>query len=131
MPRRTAEPTASRLLVAYWLPAALCAAAVLFLGSRPNLKPPVSFPFVDKLLHMSEYGVLGILLTRAVRASWDAATPAALAALCLGVAIGTADEVHQAQVPGRSSDAFDLLADTAGLALAPFAMRAFTRARGR
>jgi len=128
---RTAEPTASRLLLAYWLPAAVCAAGVLFIGSRPNLKPPVEFPFVDKFGHAGMYGVLGVMLTRAMRASWDAAGPAALAALCIGVAIGTADELHQAHVPGRSSDAFDLLADTVGLALAPLAMRAVARVRGR
>jgi len=131
MGRRTAEPTAARLLVAFWLPAALYAAMVLFIGSRPNLKPPVDLPFADKLLHASEYAVLGVLLTRAVRASWNAAAPAMFAALCIGIAVGTADELNQAHVAGRSADAFDLAADTAGLGLGALALRAFTRERGR
>ena len=124
MGRRTADRSASNLLLSFWLPAVLYAAVVLFVGSLPNLHPPFSFSNSDKLMHVFEYLVLGLLLTRATRATWRAPVPAALLALCLGIAVGTTDEWHQASVPGRSSSAFDLMADTLGLALAPFALRA-------
>jgi VanZ family protein len=104
----------------------LYAVMVLLVGSLPNLQPPVSFSNADKLAHVLEYLGLGALLTRACRATWNA--PAApMAAICLGILVGTCDEWHQAFVPGRSSSGLDLLADTVGLGLAPLALRAFVR----
>src|SRR5437773_1090551 len=94
----TAERTVPRLLLHYWLPAAAYAAMVLFVGSRPNLRPPFSFDQADKVLHLMEYLGLGLFLTRAARATWVAAVPAALLALCLGILVGTYDELQQAHV---------------------------------
>ena len=127
MGRRTAERSIPNLLLSFWLPAVLCAAVVLFIGSRPNLKSPVSFFGADKVAHLGMYLGLGLLLTRACRATWTSRLPAALLALCLGIVVGTSDELNQAHVPGRSSSAFDLMADTVGLLLAPLIVRAFTR----
>lgn len=119
----------SQLLIKFWLPALLCAAGVLFVGSRPNLKPPISFSNSDKVAHVSEYMVLGLMLTRATMATWKAKVPAALLAVSLGLLVGTTDELTQAHVPGRSCSGFDLMADAVGLVLAPLAIRAFARAR--
>lgn len=127
MGRQTAERTVPRLLLRFWLPAAAYVAMVLFVGSRPNLRPPLSFENADKVLHILEYFGLGLFLTRAARATWVAAVPAALLALCVGILVGTCDELQQAHVPGRSASAFDLMADTVGLGLAPFVLRAFAR----
>ena len=127
MGRRAPERSISNLLLSFWLPAVLYAALVLFIGSRPNLRPPVSFLGADKVAHLGMYLVLGLLLTRAARATWKSPLPAALVALCLGLTVGTGDELNQAHVPGRSADAFDLMADTVGLVLAPLVVRAFTR----
>ena len=129
MGSRMARRSITQLLLGFWLPAILWTALVLFTGSRPHLRPPVSFAFSDKVAHICEYFVLGLLMTRAMRATWSARLPAALAALCLGLAIGTTDELTQAHVPGRTASAFDLIADAVGLALAPLAIRAFARAR--
>ena len=129
MGSRMANRSISQLLIGFWLPAVLCAALVLFVGSRPNLKPPLSFANSDKLAHIAEYMVLGLMLTRAVRASGPALLPSALVAVSLGILVGTTDELTQAHVPGRSCSGFDLLADAIGLALAPLAILAFTRAR--
>ena len=91
------------------------------------MRPPVSFFGADKVAHLGMYLVLGLLLTRAALASWKSALPATLLALCLGITVGTSDEMNQSHVPGRSADALDLIADTVGLALAPLVIRAFTR----
>ncbi len=127
MSLRTADRNLSSLLLRYWVPAAAYTALVLFIGSRPNLRPPVSFVQADKVLHALEYLGLGLLLMRAARASWGARVSAAWVALCFGIIVGTCDELQQAHVPGRSSSGFDLLADTIGVALAPLVMRAFAR----
>src|SRR5262245_24962770 len=124
---RTADRTFPIVMIRYWLPAIAYAALVLFIGSRPHLRPPVSFFGADKVMHGIEYLGLGLLLTRAARATWRARVPAALVALCLGIMVGTYDELQQAHVPGRSSSGFDLMADAVGVALAPLALRAFGR----
>jgi VanZ family protein len=127
MSLRTAERTLATLLLRFWLPAAAYAALVLFVGSRPHLRPPIAFAMSDKVMHALEYLGLGVLLMRAARATWGAKLPAALVALCLGIMIGTYDELQQAHVPGRSSSGFDLMADAVGVALAPLVIRAFVR----
>ena len=127
MGRRAPARSFSNLLLSFWTPAVLYAAMVLFIGSRPHLHPPVSFFGADKVAHVGMYLVLGLLLTRATRASIKSPMPAALLAICLGILVGTCDELNQSRVAGRSCDVFDLLADTAGLALAPLVVRAFTR----
>ena len=124
---RTADRTLQTLLLRYWLPAVGYTALVLFVGSRPHLIPPLSFAYADKVLHLIEYLGLGLLLTRAARATWADAAPSALVALCLGILVGTCDELQQAHVPGRTASAFDLMADTVGVGLAPFVLRAFGR----
>jgi len=93
MGRQTAERSSLKLLLHFWLPALAYAAMVLFVGSRPNLRPPLSFENADKVLHILEYFGLGLFLTRAARATWVAAVPAALLALCVGILVGTCDEL--------------------------------------
>jgi VanZ family protein len=127
MGRRAPARSFSSLLLRFWTPAVLYAAMVLFIGSRPHLQSPVSFFGADKVAHAGMYLGLGLLLTRATRASIKSPMPAALLAICLGILVGTGDELNQSRVPGRSCDVFDLLADTAGLALVPLVVRAFTR----
>ena len=124
-----AKRSISQLFIKFWLPALLCVAGVLFVGSRPNLTPPISFSNSDKVAHIAEYLVLGLMLTRATLATWKPRVPAALVAVSLGLLVGTTDELTQAHVPGRSCSGFDLMADAVGLVLAPLAIRAFTRAR--
>ncbi len=45
-------------MLGYWFPVVLCVAPVFLLAAQPNLKPRVSFPLLDKLEHMLEYGLL-------------------------------------------------------------------------
>ena len=117
------------LFTLYWLPVLLYVTMMLALSSRPYLTPPFEFKFGDKVLHVLEYFVLGILFVRALRATMRIPLPlvAALAALAFGIVVGTGEEYLQSFVPGRVSSPFDLLADTVGLALAQIVYLAFTR----
>jgi VanZ family protein len=127
--RRTRRLDAPRLLVNFWLPVLVYVGIVFSLSAQPNLRAPVPLTFSDKLLHLIEYGVLGLLLARALTASLRSLSPLgiALVAMSVGIAIGTADECFQATVPGRESSALDLAADTAGLALAQIVFRLISR----
>lgn len=65
---------------------------------------------LDKLIHAGLYAVLAAL--------WLWARPGKPSqALALASLYGAVDEWHQSWVPGRSADAWDWLADTAGASL--------------
>jgi len=73
-------------------------------------------PLRDKGVHFAEYGMLGFLVAHATLRTWPGhhVLRTAALAICITVLWGWLDEIHQAFVPGRSSDALDLVADTIG-----------------
>ncbi|MEK6617830.1 MAG: VanZ family protein, partial [Nitrospirota bacterium] len=76
----------------------------------------------DKVLHAMEFGMLGILCYRAFRhaaGAW-AAHYALFLAVAASVGYALTDEVHQAFVPLREPEAWDLLADSIGASIAAF-----------
>jgi VanZ family protein len=103
--------------------------AVFSISAQSNLSPPMPFYYMDKVYHAGEYLILGILLARAASATFVSLGPfaVALVAISTGIVIGTSDEYFQSFIPGRESSAFDLFADTAGLALAQVAYRVIVR----
>lgn len=94
-------------------PALLWAAFIWRLSSQPALLPPL-FPFVDKIAHLVEYAIFGLLLAGAVPGGVAAAGRRLLA---LGMAYGGLDECHQYFVPGRAAEMSDVIADGLGVAL--------------
>jgi VanZ family protein len=115
--------------MSHWLPLLLYVTVIFVLSAQPRLQPPIRFQNSDKIYHVFEYLGLGILLVRAVRTSFRMSVPinACLVALCLGIGVGTGDEVFQSTVPGRECSGLDLLADTVGVALAQLAYLAAVR----
>jgi VanZ family protein len=92
-----------------WLPVAVWAAVIFTLSSIPSLDSGLGSwdTVLRKLAHLVEYGVLGVLLYRALRRE-----PAAIA---VGSLYAITDEVHQAFVSGRQGSALDWLIDTVGV----------------
>ncbi len=108
------------VLLWYWGPLALYAAAIFLLSSMPN--PPVPslrFAHADKTLHAIEYAGLGGLLCRSLALGGRGLSGRAafIAAVGLAALYGASDELHQLFVPPRSADPFDWLADVTGSAL--------------
>jgi VanZ family protein len=74
---------------------------------------------VRKSAHLTEYGILGALLFRAIRsgrAGWDwrwAAT-----AVLLAASVAAVDEWHQTFIPSRTGTPRDVLIDATGAAVA-------------
>lgn len=98
--------------VSLWLPVIVYTAFIFWLSSVPRVMPPIlRWTGGDKLVHLSEYTPLGILLLRAFSRSQF---PAAFAA---GAMIGGLDEMFQGFVPARYVSAWDYLADVAGVAI--------------
>ncbi len=113
------RPRPVRRVALAWSPALAYMALIWWLSSIPIELPLPSIPWRDKAAHVIEYGILAVLVARAVRGTWPALSHAR--ALLLAVAItagwGYLDEMHQAFVPGRDANAFDLLADVIGALL--------------
>jgi VanZ family protein len=83
---------------------------VFTLGLMPGseLDSKLSLPYLDKLLHFSGYFALGIIFHQLLDRP-----PRAL--LIKGFVIGLIIELLQTQVPGRSYETLDLLANTLGM----------------
>ncbi|MGH7681420.1 MAG: VanZ family protein [Candidatus Eiseniibacteriota bacterium] len=113
-------PRGQALLLRYWLPL-LAYIALIFSGSSVHGDAiPSLFPNMDKVAHLMEYSLLGLLIGRALRATFDSLSPVifTFATVGLGGMVGLADELYQGHVPGRSRDPFDWLTDLSALALA-------------
>ena len=95
------------------------------MSSSPDAQGAAGFldlsPPWDKLYHAGNFGVLAALLHLATGRAW--------LAVLLASIYGVSDEVHQAFVPGRSADAADWLADTAGALVAVLLLRWWLRYR--
>lgn len=98
---------------------ALYVALIFFGSSRPYLRAPgPDFVLKDKLAHGTEYGVMGWLVSRALRPRRE--VPAAVEILCfvaLGAGIAGLDEMFQGTVAGRVKDINDWAADVTGVTI--------------
>lgn len=120
-----------------WILAAVYAGLIFYFSTETNPLPILSAHVWDKLLHLIEYGGLGLILGLALgqypRIDWrDVLLWSALA----GLLYGGSDELHQSFVPGRDAEVGDMLADTLGcflggaasLPVARMLLRKLTRA---
>ena len=132
MNRRPPERRGFELFIRYWLPALAYVTLVLVIGAQPHLRPPLTFENGDKVMHLLEYGPLGFLFARALRATMRVPLPvvASIMAVALGIMVGATDETIQRFTPGRESSIYDLAADTVGLTIAQFLYLGATRKRG-
>jgi len=136
-----------RVILVYWLPAALWAALVLaassdlfsskhsgdFIGEIiirivGHRLPPRQFNIIHFLIrksaHLAEYFILGALLFRAARGGregWRGRW--AGVAVALAGTVAAIDEGHQLFVPSRMGSAWDVMIDVSGAAIAQAAAR--------
>jgi len=121
--------------VLLWAPAAACAGLIQYGSVRTVVEfgpEGLPIPQGDKLVHAIAYALLAVLLARALRGSLRLGLSlAALAAIAASVAYGGLQEIIQSFLPNRSCDVFDLLANTAGAALAALLWHAVASRRSR
>ena len=112
----------------YWVPVVAYATLIFYMSSltHPEDYMPSFLEEVgDGVLHAIEYGVLGVLCYRAFRyaaGAW-AARYALLLAIVASVGYGFTDELHQAFVPTRDPDGWDVVADSVGACVGALAWR--------
>jgi VanZ family protein len=103
--------------VIFFLPAFLYYSLIFFLSSRSvNLKPYI--PFMDKVIHLMEFAVLGFLLSFGFFLSLKYRLKVKVYMTFLsGALLGALDEFHQYFVPARSTEILDWVADSLGIIL--------------
>jgi VanZ family protein len=103
----------------FWFPVLFYCCIIFGASAVPSVQLQGEIPYLDKVIHALEYGILGVLFARAVRVtSLYASLPLVFAiTLYFVVFYGVTDEFHQSFVQGRSSDFDDLMADTIGGAI--------------
>lgn len=119
----------TRVFTRYWLPVVAYVSVIFVVSAQPGLHAPVTFQNGDKLAHLLEYGVLGLLFARALRGTLPARgwVFTSMLSLALGLGIGAGDEYFQSFVRGRDSTVFDWLADGTGLTFSQLAYLATAR----
>ncbi len=121
----------------YLFPFLVYGALIFFLSaqSRWPFEPPEFFS-VDKLYHLLEYGVFGLLAARIVVEYHLFSSPRwkITAVVLVSLLYGVSDEIHQWFVPGRYATVGDVLADTLGGGLGGWfflRLKTHNRSRGR
>ena len=114
-----------------WAPVIAWAALIFALSAQPNLRfvPDELLDFVvRKLGHMAVFGILALLLWRAL-AGTAVLAPRWAWALALAVGYAATDELHQACVAGRHPSVVDLGIDAIGALIALGVALGLIRAR--
>ena len=113
-------PRGRALFLQYWLPVLAYIGLIFGMSSIQSLKVPGPFPFMDKIAHLMEYSLFGLLLGRAIRFTFTrgSAFLITIATVAIGAGVGCLDEIYQRFVPGRQSDPLDWLTDLAAITAA-------------
>mgnify|MGYP001618785882 CR=1 FL=1 len=123
-PASAPEPAERRgkigLFLWYWLPVIAYVGLIFGASSIHGRDVPVFFPYMDKLEHLTEYALFGLLLGRAFRfaVGGQRGRRWALGTVLLGAIVGALDELYQRSTPGRQSDIRDWLTDLTALLIA-------------
>ena len=113
-----------RLTIRCWLPVILWMAFIFVVSSQPKASMPHHpnglFDWgIKKSAHMIEYGILAMLVWRAISGCAGATIRRSqiwlIPLFC--IAYAATDEYHQSFVPGRSSSVWDILIDGLGVLL--------------
>ena len=102
--------------------------ALIFLLSSISFKGEVSVPFLDKGVHLVEFGLLGFFLSLGyfltLKSSFRIKSSFTIAS---GILLGCLDEIHQYFVPNRSFEVMDMVADSIGILIGLLAFYYFSR----
>ena len=89
---------------------------IFILSSIPKMRPPdLGLQAEDKIAHVIEYAILGVLLTRSAALKHPFSVRLFLCIFIIGTSYGVSDEIHQAFVPNRFASVWDAAADAIGI----------------
>jgi len=103
-------------LIKYWLPVIICAILIFYLSSLTGKDIPGLFIGQDIIGHLTEYAILALLLSRALKAYGPKLSynKRILWVCVIAIIYAASDEFHQMFVSGRTASLFDLFLDAMG-----------------
>lgn len=107
-------PLNKNLRIAAGIVSVVICICIFYVSSIPGSGLPSGLGFWTTVAHFIEYSCLGATLALALSGENRRFWIAVLIAMLICSAYGASDELHQWFVPGRSTDIFDWLTDTAG-----------------
>jgi VanZ family protein len=109
-------PIKLKRFVLYWLPLILYCLFIYIQSDYPSPERIPVFPYVDKVLHVTAYGIMGILFYRAYQTLrlQDNIKILMFLSVVSASLYGISDEIHQSFVPFREADVADAIADMVG-----------------
>ena len=113
----------AKKVVKYWLPVILWAVVIFSFSAKPTTRTSEIYWqdfIVKKSAHVFEYGILTILLFRALKKGGIEKKEAVVYSVILAVLYALSDEFHQSFTPGREPTLRDVFFDTAGSFLAVY-----------
>ena len=118
--RKGPGPRGRALFLFYWLPVLAYTGLIFSASSIQGSRLPSLFPYMDKIAHLMEYSLFGLLLGRAIRSTFTrgSAFVVTIVTVAIGAGVGCLDEIYQSFVPGRQSDPLDWLTDLAAITAA-------------
>jgi hypothetical protein len=106
-----------------WALVVLWAGMMWFFSSIPDLKSGLDQDFVlRKVAHLLEFGMLTVLLYRALPQPKHQHWQRFVLAVLIALAYAAIDEIHQGYVPGREPSVRDVGIDGIGIALGSLVM---------
>jgi VanZ family protein len=115
-----------------WVLVAVWAGFIFTLSATPNLRfvqsDAIDF-VVRKAGHMAAFGILAVLLWRAI--SYSRKGGAVAVSLALTILYAASDEFHQSFTAGRHASPVDVGIDSIGAAIALLALTVWLRLRSR
>ena len=124
------DATSRRVQALLWLPVLVWAGIIFALSATPNLRfvQGVDLDFVvRKAGHMAAFGILAVLLWRAL--AFSAVRRAMMWSLMLTVGYAATDEFHQSFTAGRHPSLVDVGIDSVGALLFLIALTLWLRVR--
>jgi VanZ family protein len=112
--------SAGYTFVSHWLPVIGLCTLIFIQSAFASSEQIPRWPYLDKLLHLTAYGILGALVCRAsntIESIHLRGPRLFLIGVLVTTLYGLSDEWHQSFVPGRSAVVADLLADFVGAVL--------------
>jgi len=118
--------------ILFFTPAALYYAFIFYLSSR-SYDIKIDILFFDKIIHIVEFALLGLLLSFGFFMSLKSSLKVkAVLTFCSGILLGGLDEFHQYFIPRRSVEFFDVFTDAIGILIGLLLYYYFSRsAKGK
>lgn len=122
-----------KMVAWFWGPVVLQMGLIFYFSHQPSGSPVLeSFPFTAVIGHLGGYGLLALLLYRALAGGWrEWDFRVAVITFLVAFLYGVTDEVHQYFIPGRECTFIDLLINGAGAICALLAVRLWAGFQGR